>query len=430
MISRLVSLSEAMDKFVINGNKELAGEIDVRGSKNAAGPALVACLLTQEECIIDNLPMIEDIQITLDILKDLGATVEYLSERKVKIICQNINPEKMDFVKFAKTRISVLFLGPLFARFTQFRFPSPGGDKIGIRPINVQLNALRKLGAKIEKEGEMYSVERNGFTPKEIVLQEFSVTATEIIIMAAVLAKGKTIIKGAAAEPHVEDLGNILLKMGANIKGQGTHTIEIEGVEVLHGFEHKVIPDYLEAGTFIVMAALTPGKVVVKNIDFNHLDLFLAKLEEIGVNFDQGENQVTVFYSPFLKPVKVQVLPHPGIATDLLPILAPLLTRAQGKSLIHDPLYGGRFAYVDELRKMGADIEIVDPHRSFVFGPNQLRGITIESSDIRAGAGLIIAALMAEGKTTINNVFQIDRGYERIEERLQKLGADIKRISA
>ena len=430
MISRLVSLSEAMDKFVINGNKELAGEIDVRGSKNAAGPALVACLLTQEECIIDNLPMIEDIQITLDILKDLGATVEYLSERKVKIICQNINPEKMDFVKFAKTRISVLFLGPLFARFTQFRFPSPGGDKIGIRPINVQLNALRKLGAKIEKEGEMYSVERNGFTPKEIVLQEFSVTATEIIIMAAVLAKGKTIIKGAAAEPHVEDLGNILLKMGANIKGQGTHTIEIEAVEVLHGFEHKVIPDYLEAGTFIVMAALTPGKVVVKNIDFNHLDLFLAKLEEIGVNFDQGENQVTVFYSPFLKPVKVQVLPHPGIATDLLPILAPLLTRAQGKSLIHDPLYGGRFAYVDELRKMGADIEIVDPHRSFVFGPNQLRGITIESSDIRAGAGLIIAALMAEGKTTINNVFQIDRGYERIEERLQKLGADIKRISA
>ena len=430
MISRLVSLSEAMDKFVINGNKELAGEIDVRGSKNAAGPALVACLLTQEECTIDNLPMIEDIQITLDILKDLGATVEYLSERKVKIICQNINPEKMDFVKFAKTRISVLFLGPLFARFTQFRFPSPGGDKIGIRPINVQLNALRKLGAKIEKEGEMYSVERNGFTPKEIVLQEFSVTATEIIIMAAVLAKGKTIIKGAAAEPHVEDLGNILLKMGANIKGQGTHTIEIEAVEVLHGFEHKVIPDYLEAGTFIVMAALTPGKVVVKNIDFNHLDLFLAKLEEIGVNFDQGENQVTVFYSPFLKPVKVQVLPHPGIATDLLPILAPLLTRAQGKSLIHDPLYGGRFAYVDELRKMGADIEIVDPHRSFVFGPNQLRGITIESSDIRAGAGLIIAALMAEGKTTINNVFQIDRGYERIEERLQKLGADIKRISA
>jgi UDP-N-acetylglucosamine 1-carboxyvinyltransferase len=418
------------EKFIINGNRELAGEIEVRGSKNAAGPALAVALLTSEDCILDNLPLIEDIHITLEILTDLGAEVEYLSERKVRVKCQNINPEKMDFTKFSKTRISVLLLGPLFARFTHFKFPSPGGDKIGLRPITVQLNALRKLGAKIEKEGEFYSVERNDITAKEIILQEFSVTATEIIMMAAVLAKGKTVIKGAAAEPHVEDLGNILLEMGAQIKGQGTHTIEIEGVESLHGYKHAVISDYLEAGTFMVMAALTPGKVVVKNVDFNHLDLFFSKLEDIGVNFDKGENSVTVFYSPFLKPVKVQVLPHPGIATDLLPILAPLLTRAQGKSLIHDPLYGGRFAYVDELRKMGADIEIVDPHRSFIFGPNLLRGITIESSDIRAGAGLIIAALMAEGKTTINNVFQIDRGYEKIEERLQKLGADIKRVSS
>ena len=419
-----------MDKFIITGNRELAGEIEVRGSKNAAGPALIASLLTQEACILDNLPIIEDIGITLEILKDLGANIEFLSERKVKITCHDINPERLDFVKFAKTRISVLFLGPLFARFNQFKFPSPGGDKIGLRPITVQLNALRKLGARIEKEGDFYSVQRNGITAKEIVLQEFSVTTTEIIMMAAVFAKGKTVIKGAATEPHVEDLANILSKMGANIKGHGTHTLEIEGVETLHGFEHSVIPDYLEAGTFIVIAALTPGRVVIKNVNFNHLDLFLSKLEEIGVNFDRGENSLTVFYSPFIKPAKVQVLPHPGIATDLLPILAPLLTRAQGKSLIHDPLYGGRFGYVDELRKMGADIEIVDPHRSFVFGPNVLKGITIESSDIRAGAGLIIAALMAEGKTTINNVFQIDRGYERIEERLQKLGADIKRISA
>ncbi len=418
------------DKFVINGNKELAGEIEVRGSKNAAGPALVACLLTQEDCIIDNLPLIEDIYITLEILKDMGAEVEFLSERKVRIKCQNINPEHMDFVKFAKTRISVLFIGSMLARFPHFKFPLPGGDKIGLRPINVQLNAVRKLGARVEKEGDYYAVSRDELKGKEVVLQEFSVTATEILMMAATLAKGKTIIKGAATEPHVESLGVMLQKMGANIKGHGTHTIEIEGVEALHGCEHSVVPDYLEAGTFIVIGALTPGRVTVKNIDFNHLDLFLAKLDEIGVNFDRQENAITVFYSPFLKSAKVQVLPHPGIATDLLPIVVPLLTRAQGKSLIHDPLYGGRFGYVDELRKMGGDIEIVDPHRSFIFGPNKLQGITIESSDIRAGAGLIIAALMAEGKTTINNVFQIDRGYERIEERLQKIGADIKRVSA
>src|SRR3989344_2552114 len=246
----------------------------------------------------------------------MGASAEYLSQRKVKVTCQNIDPDHLDFVKFAKTRISVLFLGPLFARFNKFKFPSPGGDKIGLRPITVQLNALRKLGAKIEKEGEVYSVERNGIIAKEIVLQEFSVTATEIIMMASVLTQGKTVIKGAAAEPHVKDLGDMLLKMGANIKGHGTHVIEIEGVEVLHGCEHTVTPDYVEAGTFIVMASLTPGRVTVKNIDFSHLDLFLSKLEEIGVNFDKGENEITVFYSPFIKPVKVQVLPHPGIATD------------------------------------------------------------------------------------------------------------------
>ena len=417
------------DSFIINGNRELAGEIEVRGSKNAAGPALAACLLTEEDCIIDNLPLIEDMRIILEILKDFGAQVEFLSERKIRVNSKNINPENMDFEKFAKTRISLLLIGPLLSRFKQFKFPSPGGDKIGLRPISIQLNAIRKLGARINIEKGYYLVDRDELNGKEIVLEEFSVTATEILIMAAVLAKGKTIIKGAAAEPHIEDLGNMLLKMGARIKGHGTHTIEIEGLEKLGGCEHKITSDYLEAGTFIVIGALTPGRVVVKNVNLGQLDLFLSKLEEIGVNFDRGENQITVFYSPFLRAVKVQALPYPGIPTDLLPILVPLLTRAQGKSLIHDPLYPNRFGYVNELRKMGADIEIVDPHRSLIFGPNKLNGINIESSDIRAGASLIVAGLMAEGKTIVNNVFQIDRGYERIEERLQKLGADIKRIS-
>jgi len=444
------------DKFIINGNRELTGEIEVRGSKNAAGPALVACLLTSEDCILDNLPLIEDIHITMEILKDLGVTVEFLPDsflpndsnntslltkamfsgkdkkevRKIRLNAKNLTLENMDFEKFAKSRISVLFIGPLLTRFKQFKFPSPGGDKIGLRPISVQLNAIRKLGARINREDGYYLVDRDELLGREIVLEEFSVTSTEILMMASVLAKGKTIIKGAAAEPHVEDLGEILLKMGAKIKGHGTHIIEIEGVEKLGGYNHQVTPDYLEAGTFIVIGALNPGRVVVKNINLGHLDLFLNKLEEIGVNFDKGENSVTVFHSPFLKAVKIQSLPYPGIPTDLLPVIVPLLTRAQGKSLIHDPLYPGRFGYVDELRKMGADIEIVDPHRSFVFGPNKLNGISIESTDIRAGASLIVAALMAEGKTTINNVFQIDRGYEKIEERLQKLGADIKRISA
>ena len=418
-----------MDKFIIHGNKELAGEVQVRGSKNAAGPALAACLLSQEDCIIDNLPLIEDIKISLDILKDLGADVQFLSERKVKINCKNVNPEKMDFKKFEKIRISILFIGPLLARFKSFKFPSPGGDKIGLRPIAVHLNALRKLGVHINRENGYYIVERNELVGKEIVLEEFSVTATEIIMMAAVLAKGKTIIKGAAAEPHVESLSDMLSKMGAKITWHGSHIIEIHGVETLHGTEHTIISDYLEAGTFIIIGALTPGKVTIKNIHNGHLDIFLAKLEEIGVNFDKGEDSITVFYSPFLNPSKIQALPYPGIPTDLLPVIVPLLTKAQGKSLIHDPLFQGRFAYVDELKKMGADIEIVDPHRAIVFGSKPLSGISIESSDIRAGAALVVAGLMAQGKTVINNVFAIDRGYERIEERLQKLGADIKRVS-
>jgi UDP-N-acetylglucosamine 1-carboxyvinyltransferase len=209
-----------------------------------------------------------------------------------------------------------------------------------------------------------------------------------------------------------------------------SHTIEVEGVESLHGCEHSVEPDNLEAGTFIVIGALTPGKVVVKNINFEYLEMFLHKLEEMGVNFDRGENQITVFYSPFIKPVKVQALPHPGFPTDLLPIIVPLLARAQGKSLIHDPLYENRLGYVQELRKMGGDLEIVDPHRSFIFGPKTLEGTHVNSLDVRAGAVLIVAGLMANGKTVVNDIFHIDRGYERIEERLQKLGADIKRVAS
>ena len=418
-----------MDKFVINGNRELRGEIEVRGSKNAAGPVLAAVLLTDEECVIDNLPLIEDIKNTIEILKSIGVKIENLSERKIKAKADSIDPGKMNFDKFSKMRISVLLVGSLLARFKHFKFPSPGGDIIGLRPISVHLNALENLGAKVQRQGDIYEVEREELYGKEIVLREFSVTTTEMLMMASLLAKGKTIIKGAAAEPHVEDLGKMLLKMGANIKGHGSHVIEIEGVERLHGAEHRITPDYLEAGTFIVSGALNPGKITVKNVDLGHLDLFLAKLEEIGVNFERGKNEITVWHSPNLNSVKVQALPHPGFPTDLLPVIIPLLIRANGKSLIHDPLYENRLNYVHELRKMGGDIEIVDPHRAFVFGPKKLIGLIIDSSDIRAGACFIIAGLIAEGQTTISNIFQIDRGYEKIEERLQRLGADIKRIS-
>lgn len=418
-----------MDKFIINGQKSLKGEVEIRGCKNAAGPILAAVLLTEEECIIDNLPLVEDIFNMLEVLKSLGVKVENLSERKVRIKADFLDPQKMDFDKVSKTRISVLLFGSLLPRVKHFKIPPPGGDRIGVRPISVHLRALEKMGAKIWRSSDFYQVDCENLKGKEIVLEEFSVTATETLMLAAVLAKGKTIIKGAACEPHVQDLGKMLSGMGAKIEGIGTHTIEIEGVKKLKGNSHSIIFDPVEAGTFIVAAAVSGERVLVKNVDCGHLDLFLAKLEEIGVNFEKGKNCVTVFKSPKLAATRIQALPYPGFPTDLLPIAIPLLIKAEGKSLIHDPLYENRFNYVQELKKMGADIEIVDPHRTFIFGPKPLKGLAIESWDIRAGACLVVAGLMAEGKTTIENIFQIDRGYEKIEERLQGLGADIKRVN-
>ena len=416
------------NKFIIQGQKPLEGEIEVRGSKNAAGPILAAALLTNEECIIGNLPLVEDIFNMIEVLKDMGVKVDWLSERKIRVKADSLTPEKMDFEKVSRTRISVLLLGALLARIKHFKISPPGGDRIGLRPISIHLSALEKLGAKISRVEDFYQVNCENLEGKEIILKEFSVTATETLMLAASLAKGKTIIKGAACEPHVQDLGKMLRNMGAKIEGEGTHIIKIEGKEKLKGVSHDIVSDFVEAGTFIVAGVVTPGKVRVKNVNIDHLDFFLAKLQEIGVNLEKGENSVTVSYSLDLKAAKVQSLPYPGFPTDLLPIIIPLLTKAQGKSLVHDPLYENRFNYVHELRKMGADIEIVDPHRAFVFGPTSLNGLSIESWDIRAGACLIIAGLMAEGKTTIKNIFQVDRGYEKIEEPLQKLGADIKRI--
>ena len=416
------------DKFVINGGKTLSGEVEIQGSKNAAGPALAAVLLTKEECILENVPFIDDISNILKTFESMGVEVEKIGPKTVRLKAENLDVSKMDFERVSKTRISVLLFGSLLGRVKNFKMPPPGGDRIGLRPISVQLNALEKLGAKIERKDNLYEVNCKKLEGKEIILEEFSVTATEAVMLAAVLAEGKTVIKIAAAEPHVQDLGKMLIKMGAKIEGLGTHTIKIEGVKELHGCTHKIVSDYIEAGTYIIAGALTPGKIKVTNVNLEDLDLFLTKLEEMGVKMEKGEDYVEVFHSPKLKAIKIQALPYPGFPTDLLPIVIPLLLAAEGKSLVHDPLYENRFNYVQELRKMGGDIEMVDPHRTFVFGPCKLTGSKIDSWDIRAGACLVVSALSAEGQTIVENVYQIDRGYEKIEERLQKLGADIKRV--
>lgn len=418
-----------MPKFIIQGKKPLKGIVEIGGYKNAAGPVLAATILTKEECIIDNLPLVADVFNLIKLLESLGAEVEWLSERKIKIKAgKKVDPEKMDYSTVGKMRISVLLIGPLLARFKKFKIPRPGGDKIGLRSIDTHLDALRKLGAEIYEKDDFYYFNANNLRGREIILSEFSVTATENLMMAASLTPGTTIIKTAAAEPQVQDTGKILKNMGVEIEGIGTHTITIEGQKQLRGVEHSIVSDPLEAGTFITLAAATQSEIEIKNTVIEHLEMFLEKLKEIGVNLEVKPNSIIVKPSSNLKATKIQSLPFPGFPTDLQPMVSVLLTQAKGKSLVHDPLYESRLGHLYELKKMGADVEVVDPHRAFIIGPASLKANKITSSDIRAGAALIIAALIAKGKSEVYGVEQIDRGYEKIDEKLRKLGAEIERV--
>jgi len=414
--------------YIIKGSKKpLKGEVKISGHKNAAGPILAATILTKKPCIINNLPRISDILDFIGMLEQIGAEVEWLNPHKIKINTKNIDAKKIPADLFRKMRMSVLLIGPLLSRFKKFKVPHPGGDKIGLRPISAHLNALKEFGIQIKELPGFYVFEspekKQG---KRIVLKEFSVTATENIMMLASGIKGKSKIETAACEPHVQDLGKFLQKMGANIKGIGTHTIEIEGKEKLSGAKHSICPDFTEAGTFFLAFALTGGEGKIKNVDPEALTFFLQKMKDIGVNFEVKKNEIIVKKSKDFKAVKIQSLPFPGFPTDLQPQATVLLTQAKGKSLIHDPLYENRFGHLNELRLMGADIEITDPHRALVFGKTKLVANNISAADIRAGATLILAALIARGTSKIYNVYQIERGYEKFDEKLKKLGADIK----
>ena len=417
------------DKLLIKGGSPLSGEVEISGYKNSAGVCLAAVLLSKEPSIVDNLPLVSDVLDQIEILKQMGAEVEWLGERKIKINPANINPERIPTNLFEKMRVSVLLVGPLLARFKKLRIPHPGGDKIGLRPISTHIKAFEDLGVKIEEKDGFYSFEApENLKGKRIVLKEFSVTATENLMMLAALIPGQTKIELAAAEPQVQDLGKMLKKMGLSIGGIGTHTITINGKNELGGAEFKICPDPLEAGTFLLAFALTGGQGKIKNVNSEHLTMFLEKIKEIGVNFRIQGNEISVEHSGDFKSAKVQVLPYPGFPTDLQPQISVLLTQAQGKSLVHEPLYENRFQYLHELRKMGADIEITDPHRALIFGKRELTGNHLSALDIRSGAALILAGLTSRDKTLIENISQIERGYEKIEEKLRNLGAQIEKI--
>jgi len=417
------------EKFLIKGGIPLSGEVKISGYKNSAGAVLATSLLTEEPSIIDNLTSCSDVLDEIEILKQMGAKIEWLARNRIKINPANLDPEKIPINLFEKMRVSVLLIGPLLARFKKFKVPHPGGDKIGLRPISAHLEALQDFGIKIEEKDGFYCFEApKKLEGKIIVLKEFSVTATEILMMVTALAKGKTKIEIAAAEPQVQDTGNFLKKMGLKIEGVGTHNIVIEGKKKLSGTEFSICPDPLEVGTFLIAFAITQGQGKIKNVNPEHLIMFLEKMKEIGVNFKTRGKEILIKPSKRFFSTKIQVLPYPGFPTDLQPQISVLLTQAEGKSLIHDPLYENRFQHLQELRKMGADIEITDPHRALIFGKRKLVGNKLNASDIRSGAALVLAALAAKGTSEIEGISQIDRGYEKFDEKLKKLGAKIERI--
>lgn len=429
--NRFVISENIMDHFVIKGGKKLSGEIEVRGSKNAAAPIIAAALLTKQPCVISNVPLIEDIYRLLEILESMGTKVEWLGERQIRITAEKIDVEKIDYELLKKIRISILLLGSLSARFEKFKLANPGGCKIGKRPLGTHFSALEEMGVKVSQDEKNYLIDATKRKASRIILREFSVTATEIAMTLAAALPGKTVIKIAAAEPHVEDLGNFLIKMGVKIKGLGTHTLEIEGKQELSGATHEIIPDANEAATFLIMGVATRSPIVVKNAREENLDLVLEKLREMGAEFVVRENEIEVVPAQTMKSLeKIESRIYPGIPTDDQALFGVLATQTEGETLIFDTLFEGRFSYVTEIEKMGARAKVLNPHQTIIIGPTELSGNVITSYDLRAGASLIMAALLAKGETIIKEIYQVDRGYEKIEERLQKIDADIKRVKS
>ncbi len=418
-----------MEAFRISGGKKLSGTIPVYGSKNATTPILAATLLTRETCVLSNIPLIEDVFRMIEILESMGAKVEWRGKRTVAITNDHIDPEKMDVEKVKKIRSSILLFGSLSARFDRFSLYHPGGCVIGTRPVGTHFDALEKLGVNITQADKRYEVDAKKRRAGKVVLREMSVTATENVMMLAAGMSGTTILKIAATEPHVEDLGNFLIAMGAKIEGLGTHTLEITGMKKLHGATHDIIPDANEAATFLILGVATRSPLTVRNVREDHLDLVLEKLREFGADFRIGKNSITVLPVAELHSVgKLDTRTYPGVPSDVQAPFGVLATQVTGETLLFDTMFEGRFHYIPELEKMGGKATVLNPHQVIIRGKTKLRGTTIKSYDLRAGVSLIIAALVASGKTIIEDIYQVDRGYERIEERLRAIGADIKRV--
>ena len=423
-----------MPKFAVQGGHPLKGTIRPAGNKNAALPCLAATLLTEEEVILENVPSIRDVKTLLNLLGTLGAETEWVDEHTVRVRAKELHANEVEVEAAAKIRASILLAGPMLARVGRMLLPPPGGDVIGRRRVDTHFLALSKLGAVVETSGG-YHLETSGLTGAEMFLDEPSVTATENAVMAAVLAKGRTVIRNAAAEPHVQDLCNMLVGMGAKISGIGTGTLEFEGVDRLHGTRFRLGRDHIEVGSFIGLAAVTRGEITIQDAAIQHLDSTLLGFERMGIRCEvrgkdlyvpaDQDREVRMDLGGHIP--KIDDGPWPAFPADLTSIALVVATQVRGTILIFEKMFESRMFFADKIISMGARIVLCDPHRAVVVGPSRLHAAVVESPDIRAGMALLIAALGAEGESHIYNVGQIERGYEKIDDRLRALGAIIER---
>lgn len=418
-----------MEKFIIKGGRRLHGEVEISGAKNAVVAIIPAVILSDEPCILENVPNISDVSISLRILYEMGAEIKFLGKNTVRIDATAIKDPIVPYEMAKHMRASYYFLGTLLGKFKRARVSMPGGCYLGDRPIDQHIKAFASLGATCILDHGMIDIQAEEIYGTQIYFDMVTVGATINAMMASVKAVGMTVIENAAKEPHIVDLANFLNSMGADIMGAGTDVIKIRGVKNLKGATYAIIPDQIEAGTFMVAAAATRGDVLIKNVIPKHLESITAKLEKIGVNVEEFDDSIRISVDgPFVK-TSVKTMPHPGFPTDMQPQISALLCLAEGTSIITEGIFDNRFRYVDELRRMGADIS-VDGKVAVIEGVGGLMGAPVTAPDLRAGAALVIAALSAKGVTEIEDIYHIERGYEDLEGKLRMLGADIMKRSS
>ena len=417
-------------RYKIIGKKKLEGKLEVSGNKNSIFPCVSAALLTGEEVILDNIPQISDVEVLVGILKKLGVSVTR-EDQRLYIKAEEIKTVSLPQNMMTKLRGSIVLVGAILSRKGKVNFYHPGGDIIGQRSIDVHLESIKKLGAISKKSDLKFSLQfmEGGAKSATIILKEFSVTATENLILASVLGDKKVILKNCAIEPHVLDLCSMLVKMGAKIKGTGTHILEIEGVKQLFGTHFKIGADYIEVGTYAIAAAISGGKITINGLDDTDLDPIFEPLSRFGIKFELKGDTVLFHADKLKSPLKITTNIWPGFPTDLMSAVIVLATQSKGMTLCHDWMYESRMFFIDKLISMGAKINLADPHRVFVLGPTKLKGRNLESPDIRAGMALVLAALVARGKSIINQAELVERGYEDVLGKLKSLGAEIEKES-